>query len=142
MPVQAPKLSEDPAADSKVLTDVPPAADARGKNGIDEALLKAFIQEVEDESQKMADIDANARKAKQPHVDHIKTILKKAAEKGISKAPLKAALRKRHHLRAADSVDNSLNDNEKALYAQIQQLSGDMPLWNDLEGEDDGSDKE
>lgn len=136
MPVQAPALSENPTDGSTVLPDK-----THGKNGIDEALLKAFIQEVEDEKGKIAAIEADARKAKQPHVDHIKLILKRAAEKGISKAPLKAALNKRHHLRAADSVDASLNDNEKALFAQIQQLSGDMPLWTDLE-DDDASDKE
>lgn len=134
MPVQAPALSENPTEGSKVLKDAPSLG---GKNGIDEVLTKAFIQEIEDEKAAIADIDLNARKAKQPHIDAIKDIYKRAAEKGISKAPLRVAIGERGDLRRAETRRNSLNENEQALLDQIKIHSASMPLWNDLEEADE-----
>lgn len=118
------EIPDDPTDGAKVHASV---------NGIDEAALKGFVGEIEDESIKIEKIMSDAQAACQPHVDAIKAIKKAAAEAGIPKKPLSAKIRERSLLRRAEGVTDSLNDDQKSVFAEISAKLGDLPLFQNLD---------
>lgn len=98
-------------------------------NGMNEAALKGFVAEYEDEAGKIEEIMANAAAACQPHIDQQKAIKKAAAEAGIPKKPFSAKIRERSLLRRAEQVTDSLSEEQKSIFAEISAKLGDMNLF-------------
>lgn len=98
-------------------------------NGMNEAALKGFVAEYEDEQKKIDQIMRDAREACQPFVDQQKEIKKAAAEAGIPKKPFSAKIRERSLRRRADQVTDSLSEEQKAIFAEISAKLGDMNLF-------------
>lgn len=116
------EIPDDPTEGAKVHATV---------NGLDEAALKAFATEIEDEMSKISTIRKNAKSACQPHLDKIKELKKDAAEAGIAKKAFSAKLRERSLLRRAEGVTDSLTEAGKAAFAEI---SAKLPLFQHLDG--------
>lgn len=95
-----------------------------GRNGFDPEKANKFVEAIEEQDDKIAEIMADAREACQPHKDQIKDIKNTAAEEGFAKKPLNAVLAKRKHLRKADNADVALNDGQKDDFEQIQHALG------------------
>jgi len=95
-------------------------------NGINEALLKQNVLEIEEEQDAIDAIMAEAQKKCQPHVDHIKAVKKRAAEDGIPKKPLAAALKKRTLLGKAEHVDKALNPGQRDIFSEIWSKLSDL----------------
>ncbi len=102
-------------------------------NGMNETLLKGYVNSVEEEEAKINAIMAAAAKQCQPHIDEIKAIKKAAAENGIPKKPLNAKLAERKFLRKAEQVTDALNDDQKDIFAEISLKLGDLPLFQGLD---------
>jgi len=98
-------------------------------NGMNEAALKGFIAEIEDEKFKIDEIMRNAAQACQPHIDNIKEIKKSAEEAGIAKKPLNAKLRERSLKRKAEGCRETLSEAQRALFDEISQKLGDWNLF-------------
>lgn len=102
-------------------------------NGMNEALLKGYVNSIEEEAAKIAAIMEAAAKQCQPHLDEIKAIKKAAAENGIPKKPLSAKLAERKLLRKAEHVADGLSDDQKDIFAEISLKLGDLPLFAALQ---------
>lgn len=98
-------------------------------NGINEATLKAFISEYEDEQDQINKIMADAEAACQPHKDRQKEIKTEAAEASIPKKPFAAKIRERALRRRAEQVADALSETQKAIFAEISAKLGDMNLF-------------
>jgi ribosomal protein L12E/L44/L45/RPP1/RPP2 len=103
-------------------------------NGINEAKLKGFVAEIEDEQSKIDEIMKNAAAACQPHIDQIKAIKKEAAEAGIPKKPLSAKVRERTLLRKAETCRGVLSEEQRDIFDEITQKLGPLPLFQHLDG--------
>lgn len=88
-------------------------------NGINEAQLKGFVAEFEDEQASIDEIMENARIASQPHVDQMKAIAKEAAEAGIEKKAFKAKIRERALRRKADHCRSVLSERQQEVFDEI-----------------------
>lgn len=98
-------------------------------NGMNEAALKGFVAEYEDEQEKIDAIMADAAIACQVHKDQQKEIKKAAAEAGIPKKPFSAKIRERSLRRRAERVTDALSEDQKAIFAEISAKLGDMNLF-------------
>lgn len=98
-------------------------------NGINEAVLKAFVSEYEAEQDEIDKIMADAAIACQPHKDRMKEIKTEAAEAKIPKKPFAAKIRERSLRRRAEGVTNSLSEDQKTIFAEISAKLGDMNLF-------------
>ena len=121
----------DDKRDGAVLSDATPVK----TNGINEAQLKQFVAEIEDEQAKIDEIMRNAQVACQPHLDQIKAIKKEAAENGIPKKPLSAKMRERSLKRRAEAVSDSLSEEQKEIFLEISMKLGDLPLFQAAAGD-------
>lgn len=96
-------------------------------NGINEAQLKGFVAEAEDEQAKIDEIMRDAVVACQPHVDQIKAIAKAAAEDGgIPKKVFRAKLRERGLKRRADAVRGTLSAEQQDTFDEITVKLGEL----------------
>jgi hypothetical protein len=95
-------------------------------NGINEAMLKGFVADIEAEQIAIDEIMENARVACQPHVDKMKEIAKDAAECGIEKKAFKAKLRERNLRRKADKCRATLSERQQEVFDEISQKLGDL----------------
>lgn len=102
-------------------------------NGINEALLKGYVESIEGEDAKIEAIMRKAQADCQPHVDEIKAIKKAAAENDIPKKPLSAKLKERSLLRKAEGVTSALSDEQKSIFDEISAKLGDLPLFKHLD---------
>jgi type IV secretory pathway VirJ component len=102
-------------------------------NGINEALLKGYVESIEGENAKIEAIMEKARADCQPFVDEIKAIKKAAAENDIPKAPLSAKLRERALKRKADGCRTKLNEDQQSIFDEISAKLGDLPLFQHLD---------
>ncbi len=123
MPKSA-KIPENPTEGATIHSSV---------NGINETLLKGYINSIEEEEARINAIMEAAAKQCQPHIDEIKSIKKAAAENGIPKKPLSAKLAERKFLRKAEGVTDALNDDQKDVFAEISLKLGDLPLFQGLD---------
>lgn len=98
-------------------------------NGMNEAALKGFVAEYEDEQEKIDKIMADAAIACQAHKDQQKEIKKAAAEAGIPKKPFSAKIRERSLRRRAERVTDALSEDQKAIFAEISSKLSDMNLF-------------
>lgn len=95
-------------------------------NGINEAMLKGFVADIENEQIAIDEIMENARVACQPHVDRIKELSKEAAECGIEKKAFKAKLRERGLRRKADKCRATLSERQQEVFDEISSKLGDL----------------
>lgn len=112
------------------LDDQPTVHESERSNGINEAQLKGFISEYEDEQAVIDKIMEDARVASQPHVDQMKAVAKEAAEAGIEKKAFKAKLRERSLRRKADHCRSVLSERQQEVFDEIslklQDLANDI----------------
>jgi conjugal transfer/entry exclusion protein len=101
-------------------------------NGIDEVLLKGYVEEIDAEKIKIDEIMAEATTKAQAHRDNIKAIKKKAAENGIAKEPFEAKLRERRLTERAESCRESLSENQRDIFDEISIKLGERV--KELEG--------
>lgn len=106
---------------------------AAGENGINEALLKGYVAEIDDEQSKIDEIYAEADRKAQAYTDNIKAIKKAAAENGIPKKPLNAKLAERRDLRKAESRRETLSEDQREIFDEISAKLGDLPLFRKLD---------
>lgn len=95
-------------------------------NGINEAQLKGFVSEYENEAAEIDRILEEARVACQPHVDQQKAIAKQAAESGIEKKTFKAKLRERQLRRKADGCRSVLSERQQEVFDEISLKLNDL----------------
>lgn len=114
------EIPDDPTDGKTVHTSV---------NGMNEAALKAFISEYENEQDQINKIMADADAAAQPHRDRQKEIKTEAAEANIPKKPFAAKIRERAMRRKAERVTDALSETQKAIFAEISAKLGDMNLF-------------
>lgn len=114
------EIPDDPTEGATVHTSV---------NGINEAALKGFVAEFEDEQEKIDQIMRDAREACQPHIDSQKKIAKAAAEAGVAKRPFKAKIRERALKRRAEGCRGTLSEEQQAIFDEISQKLGDWNLF-------------
>jgi hypothetical protein len=81
--------------------------------------VKQYIEEIEELQAEMDAIGAQAVKRKAPKAQAIAKLKKQAAEDGIPKTELAAALKRRRLLRRADECDSELDDEQKENYRKI-----------------------
>jgi hypothetical protein len=120
MAIQAPTPDASDDSDKVIHKDL--------SNGFTKEAAIGFVSELEQEQQKIDDIMAEAKAKCQPHVDAIKAIKKAAATQGFEKKTFGASLSRRRHLLKAQSVTNSLNDEQKDKFSQIEMFLAEMPL--------------
>lgn len=126
-----PRRAKIEDGDGKTLPDM----SAKRSNGINEAQLKGFVAEIEDEQAKIDEIMGNAAVACQPHVDQIKAIKKEAAEAGIPKKPLGAKLRERGLRHKADRCREVLSEEQQSVFDEISQKLDDLFSFADKQDE-------
>lgn len=102
-------------------------------NGINESLLKGYVESIEGEQTEIDAIMKAATEACQPHVDEIKAIKKAAAENGIAKKPLSAKLRERSLSRKAEGCRETLSEEQQSIFDEISSKLGDLPLFRGLD---------
>ena len=116
--------------DSKIHEDL-----TAKSNGINEAQLKGFVAEIEDELEKIEENNRLNAIANQPHLDRIKEIKTEAAEAGIPKKPLSAKLRERGLRRRADKCRETLSEEQISIFDEISQKLGDLFSFADRQDE-------
>ncbi len=96
-----------------------------GHNGVDPGKVKRYVREIEAEQTEIDGIMADARASCLPHAEEIAKLKKAAAENGIPKKELAAALRYRRLEAKKQAIRSGLHEEQRDTYDQIQQALGD-----------------
>lgn len=97
-----------------------------GHNGINASAVQRFVREIEAEQGEIDGIMDEARAACLPHSEEIAKLKKEAAEAGIPKKELSAALRFRRLEAKKQAIRAGLHEEQRDTYDQIQQALGDF----------------
>lgn len=102
-----------------------------GRNGFDPKTAQRYVDQYEALDGKIERIHKQAAKDAQPFRDEQKDIIKRAAEDGIPKGAMRAALRKRRLQERAEAVGAGLTEEQLGDFEQLQHALGmlaDTPL--------------
>jgi uncharacterized protein (UPF0335 family) len=102
-----------------------------GHNGFDPALLKGYVERIDNLKDEMASAKGSYMKTARECRDAINDVLTEAKDKGIPKKELKAVLKARDYTRKADAAREDLEGDAQDTFDAIAHALGlfaDTPL--------------